>query len=103
MATVNNELSGIVGALFRQVGVAVGTSVVVSRKITGLGIRGVTAVANLVKRSDGSAEFVIEHGLAKTGSKGKELKSPSLLRVAAIGEKKQAKAVGEAHVEIASN
>jgi len=108
METVNNELSRIIGFLSRQVGIAVGTSVVVSRKITGLGISGVAAVTNavthLVKGSDGTAELLTEHELAKALSKAKEvqhelkkasseqkeLKSPSLPTVAAIGEKQQA-------------
>jgi len=107
METVNNELSGIVGALFRQVGVAVGTSVAVSRKITGLGVGGVAAVTNavtnLVKRSDGNVEPVtedklakarskaekVQHELKKASSEQKELKSPSLPTVATVGTKEE--------------
>ena len=44
------ELSGIVGAVSKQAGVVVGTSVAISKKIAGSGFRSVTAVRDMVTR-----------------------------------------------------
>jgi len=44
------ELSGLVGAVSKQAGAVVGTSVVVSKKIAGSGVRGAAAVKDMVAR-----------------------------------------------------
>jgi len=50
MVSNNTKVSGVVGTVSKQAGAVVGTSVAISRKISGAGVKGVTAAKDLLVR-----------------------------------------------------